>query len=442
MARYEAREVDANVQMQRIALQCREEAATLKRTNEALAKRCQVLEKQLEVARTLPVHASAAAGCLPPVHEQTGQRSRSSSLDSPRPSTSVATPTPTTVFPSLAHQPSMVSEDEPTFDCGFCTEQNLCVCRGKAKLELDAETMDEELAPMTVPLIRPSAPAVPLRPPAPAFALRPPAPAVPLPRPSPPEARLWPTVASTASPAARRKIWNTWAAPVRPSLASVSRARTRPWTATEAEQPSPRPTRAAAVCTGDQRTCGACNQDPSLAQFCSEVTRNVRVPTSDQPRGPSPEPSPTASTPERESVPQAFTRLRNHPNFTQWNDDRRLQMLAEVVSRDTQPKAGHASPDLGASGGSPMARPASATSPPAVRSARRAAPDDDTLYRKRARYDDRVYVRTNAVSDALALLDHTGTEDDEVPGTYTARPCPCPWVTPSSRLPWPRGQAG
>ena len=49
VTQYREREVEANVQMQRIALQCREEAVALRRENEELTRRVAQLEAQLVV---------------------------------------------------------------------------------------------------------------------------------------------------------------------------------------------------------------------------------------------------------------------------------------------------------------------------------------------------------------------------------------------------------
>ena len=76
-------------------------------------------------------------------------------------------------------------------------------------------------------------------------------------------------------------------------------------------------------------------------------------------------------------------------------------MLAEVVSRDSINQGAEATNSV--------------------------RPTPSMPSRKRTRNE--VYVRSSAVSEALAMLDRREDNRD--------RPCPCPWVNSSARLPWP-----
>ena len=73
VAQYQAREIDANVQMQRIALQCREEANALRKSNEELRARYEQMEQQfLAYRRCAEAQATThSTGCQPPLHEKT-----------------------------------------------------------------------------------------------------------------------------------------------------------------------------------------------------------------------------------------------------------------------------------------------------------------------------------------------------------------------------------
>ncbi|KAI3624453.1 hypothetical protein CBS14141_002881 [Malassezia furfur] len=294
VARYEAREIDANVQMQRIALQCREEATMLRQKNEALMARCEQLEQQLKaLATSTPrTDARSPSGCLPPKHEVGASPAR----DAPHfgaspgafavrrpsaPGTGASAPTPTHTLSQLTKTlrdtDSPSDPDEIGFDCGFCRTSRCAT-------------------PTTAPSPRARAP----------------------------------------------------------------------------NAPTP--------CSGDQRMCGACQEDPTLAEFCSAVTRSVQVPTSTQRKTPGPGAaySPTATAPSpgapRESIPQAFTRLRSHPNFGQWKGNGGLQMLADVISRDAKDKDAPPAPGASGSASAPGAPgPADAPdAPPAPENARSA----------------------------------------------------------------------
>lgn len=327
VAQYEAREISANVQMQRLAQQCRDEANELRRKNEALEQRCSDLQQQVTL-----LLQKAPNGCIPPVHE----RSENQTL-APTPTAAPSSP-PSLPSIAAALQPSESSAEELELDCGFCSERTPCVCRGQARLELD------DTPPHADPL--------PLRPSR--------------------TSRLWYTVPATS--------WNNSS----PSDAQPLRVRPRtnrrlPLWATESSKPA---------CTGNPAQCRACNLDPALAEFCSAVSRNVQLPVSIQ-----------REETGCESIPEAFTRLRNHPNFTRWRGG--LDMLAEVVSRDSINQGAEATNSVW--------------------------PTPSMPSRKRTRNE--VYVRSSAVSEALAMLDRREDNRD--------RPCPCPWVNSSARLPWP-----
>ena len=72
VAQFEAREMQANVQLQRIAQQYRQEADYLRQSQQELLTRCARLERDLStcqrrMASMAPTHAS---GCRPPPHER------------------------------------------------------------------------------------------------------------------------------------------------------------------------------------------------------------------------------------------------------------------------------------------------------------------------------------------------------------------------------------
>lgn len=375
VAQFEAREIDANVQMQRIALQYRQEADYLRQTNEELRLRCEALERDLSAYKhriaSITTHPS---GCLPPPHEQTID---ADSRNKPRPTPSAETK----VVPlRRKHEPSPpltslseVVEPDLDFNCGFCTDDTVCVCRGKARLELDEAHSGTSLPAQTASL---------------------------------PKARLWYT--TTAPQPSEPSVAATCVRlPSRPHQI-CTRQKPRLWPVTS-ESRTPR-------CTGDQRTCQACQSDPTLAQFCTAVSRSFRLPVSMQR---------DEKTVPMESVPHAFTRLRNHPNFSAWRGG--LDMLAEVVARYPIPEPLLASPP-------PEALTASSPSPAATHSQEPALPPASPLNptnpytpQKRLKMHG-MMVRSEAVAEALAMLnkpDHT-------------RACPCPWAQLTSRMPWPR----
>ena len=345
VAQFEAREIHANVQLQRIAQQYREEADYLRQSQHELLTRCESLERDLSTCqRRMASIATHASGCRPPPHEQRPGAEAPNAM-SPIPlAAAKLVPLRRKREPSPPlTSPSEVEERSLDVDCGFCTDDTVCVCRGQARLDLDPVDACASW-------------------PAPAATLR--------------KTRLWYT--TTASPPTEPSVT---APSVR--LPSRSRPRQRLWPVTN--------DLGALRCTGDQRTCEACQSDPALAQFCTAVSRRCRLPVSMQRDD---------KAVSRESVPHAFTRLRHHPNFSAWRGG--LDMLAEVVARDPI----HELPP-------PPPPPVRATHSPARRQRLEA---------------HSILVRSDAVSEALDMLNRPDRP----------RACPCPWAPRPSRMPWPR----
>ena len=338
VAQFEAREMQANVQLQRLAQQYRKEADYLRQSQQELLTRCERLERDLSTCqrRMASMARTHASGCRPPPHEQ---RQGAEPLESMPPVPLKAVQLvplrrkrePSPPMTSL----SEVDERSLDVDCGFCTDDTVCVCRGQARLDLDPVDAGASWPDPTSPL---------------------------------PKTRLWHT--TTAPPPAAP---SATAPSVR--LPSRPRPRQRLWPVTNDVR--------ALRCTGDQRTCQACQSDPALAQFCTAVSRRCRLPVSMQRDD---------KAVSRESVPHAFTRLRRHPNFSAWRGG--LDMLADVVARD------------------PMLA-SSAASPPVPAARQRVEAHS-------------IMVRSDAVSEALAMLNRPDRP----------RACPCPWAP--SRMPWPR----
>ena len=330
--------MQANVQLQRLAQQYRKEADYLRQSQQELLTRCERLERDLSTCqrRMASMARTHASGCRPPPHEQ---RQGAEPLESMPPVPLKAAQLvplrrkrePSPPMTSL----SEVDERSLDVDCGFCTDDTVCVCRGQARLDLDPVDAGASW-------------------PAPTPALR--------------KTRLWHT--TTAPPPAAP---SATAPSVR--LPSRPRPRQRLWPVTNDVR--------ALRCTGDQRTCQACQSDPALAQFCTAVSRRCRLPVSMQRDD---------KAVSRESVPHAFTRLRRHPNFSAWRGG--LDMLADVVARD------------------PML--ASCVASPPVPAARQRVEAHSIM------------VRSDAVSEALDMLNRPDRP----------RACPCPWAP--SRMPWPR----
>lgn len=390
VAQFEAREIEANVQLQRLAWKCREEAEALQDQNVKLAARCEQLEHQVSVlqlqlqARTprdrpsSPQREDSAAPDAAPM----AQRSTAASPPDSAPSTQApawTAPAASSAAPvAPLPAPTLVDDDDddgPQWDdasCGFCTDASVCVCRGEARLDMDSacDTPPTPSAP-NAPNAPSAAPNAPSAAHAPPNAARLPA------LPAKPKARLWAwslaepaRVAATRPSAMPYALRRPRALPTRPRLWSVTSVRTPSSPDAAASPPE---------CTGDPRHCRACQSDSALQAFCGAVSRAA----ADRQHG-------TPSDGARESVPDAFSRLRTHPNFAEWRGG--LDMLADVVARDSV----------------------------ATQQA------DEDRARKRAR--TQVMVRTDAVSQALAMLD---TRGDQVA-------CPCPWARTPARQPWPR----
>ena len=368
VAQFEAREIHANVQLQRIAQKYREEADYLRQSQHELLTRCESLERDLSTCqRRMASIATHASGCRPPPHEQRPGAEAPNAM-SPIPLAAaklVPLRRKREPSPPLA-PPSEVEERSLDVDCGFCTDDTVCVCRGQARLDLDPVDACASW-------------------PAPAATLR--------------KTRLWYT--TTASPPTEPSVT---APSVR--LPSRSRPRQRLWPVTN--------DLGALRCTGDQRTCEACQSDPALAQFCTAVSRRCRLPVSMQRDD---------KAVSRESVPHAFTRLRHHPNFSAWRGG--LDMLAEVVARDPILASSVASPPLetlATSSAMPAARhELPPPPPPPVRATHSPA-------RRQRLEAHSILVRSDAVSEALDMLNRPDRP----------RACPCPWAPRPSRMPWPR----
>ena len=368
VAQFEAREIHANVQLQRIAQQYREEADYLRQSQHELLTRCESLERDLSTCqRRMASIATHASGCRPPPHEQRPGAEAPNAM-SPIPlAAAKLVPLRRKREPSPPlTSPSEVEERSLDVDCGFCTDDTVCVCRGQARLDLDPVDACASW-------------------PAPAATLR--------------KTRLWYT--TTASPPTEPSVT---APSVR--LPSRSRPRQRLWPVTN--------DLGALRCTGDQRTCEACQSDPALAQFCTAVSRRCRLPVSMQRDD---------KAVSRESVPHAFTRLRHHPNFSAWRGG--LDMLAAVVARDPILASSVASPPLetlATSSAMPAARhELPPPPPPPVRATHSPA-------RRQRLEAHSILVRSDAVSEALDMLNKPDRP----------RACPCPWAPRPSRMPWPR----
>lgn len=371
VAQFEARKIHANVQLQRIAQQYREEADYLRQSQHELLTRCESLERDLSTCqRRMASIATHASGCRPPPHEQRPGAEAPNAM-SPIPlAAAKLVPLRRKREPSPPlTSPSEVEERSLDVDCGFCTDDTVCVCRGQARLDLDPVDASASW-------------------PAPAPTLR--------------KTRLWYT--TTASPPTEPSVT---APSVR--LPSRSRPRQRLWPVTN--------DLGALRCTGDQGTCEACQSDPALAQFCTAVSRRCRLPVSMQRDD---------KAVSRESVPHAFTRLRHHLNFSAWRGG--LDMLAAVVARDPILASSVASPPLetlATSSAMPAARHELPPPPlPPVRATHSPA-------RRQRLEAHSILVRSDAVSEALDMLNKPD-RPRACPCPWAPRPSRMPWPRPSS----------
>ena len=408
VAQYKANEVQANVQLQRIALQSREEANKLREENARLTARIAQLEREhAECERRIAEAAKTSPGCRPPSHERDMRTpvrpSKTDGASAPEraplkqsPSSHDTTPTPTS--------------DELVGDCGFCPDEQLCVCRGRAKLEVE-ESSAQQSSLLPRPTRRPSAP-------------------------------LWHvTSAETATP------------PVATGAASLplrdrQRPRSKLWPVSPATSPATpgntfmrSPRRPVALpCSGNPGNCLACGTDPDLAAFCSAVARSRHAPRR-----------------AGDSVPRAFERIRSHPNYGQWQGG--LDLLASVVARS--PPGEHREQEAP---GAPRAKRTCAeqASKKIHSPAKKTRCEDAGADGEDAKAGGEAPGRAGgedasaegdgdeAVDKALALLDRPdstkeraeahGKAENTAPGEANgnANPCPCPWYRSSSRMPWPR----
>ncbi|WFD31718.1 hypothetical protein MSPP1_002757 [Malassezia sp. CBS 17886] len=405
VARFEAREIEGNVQMQRLAQQYRADAEALRAENARLSARCTELETTAanrgradadgcvdtgEPMRAAGVRrASDASQTHKPLTPLATSRDRGFGCRAPQHETFTNPPPKRETHPSTPVSPpppTPSDDDDLSLDCGFCPDPEICVCRGKARLQWDDDAV---MAPLPIPRLG-AANGTP---------------------------HLWPT-RTAETPAAvalhvrrapgKRRLWET--------VSSAGAARdAAPATGAPRDATAP-----AAPCSGDPSNCTACGTDPALAAFCTEIVRKAPQQQNAAPT--------TATGQVCESIPQAFTRIRRHPNFAQFSGG--LTLLADIVSRDADTDG-------------------EATPPP----------------RKRAR-NTTFSVRSTSVSEALALLDERGRPTGRAaspagtlvaassaapsvtaspgagtsasPSGPTPKPCPCPWFNTPSRLPWPR----
>ncbi|WFD20139.1 hypothetical protein MCAP1_002383 [Malassezia caprae] len=280
VAQFEAREVEANVQMQHLALQYRQEAEALRAENTRLTQQCRELAQQLQALQHTKGQSEDRAA------------PQSSGSCSPVKLRSVP-PSPAAVPATLPlpRPPAEEEDDELDIDCIFCPGKSQCVCRGHASLPMD----DASPAPAT-----PSAVALPARTLAQKRLWYTVEPANQIPRARPP-----PSASSTTS-----------SPPLRPGYVRIRRRAHHPVAHLWKTRPATR------ACTGDPATCSACQSDPQLQQFCHTVSRTAQRPV-----------SAARESSACESVPAAFQRLQSHHNFPKSRDG--LDMLAEVVARDS-----------------------------------------------------------------------------------------------------------
>lgn len=252
VAQYKEREIEANVQMQRIALQCREEALALRRENEELTRRVGQLEAQLVACKARTSEGASKAAAAQQPHAAAATQPPAPPAPHAAPSRPPAAPQPPSPQPPTPHaptphaptpQPPTPLSPDDEIDCGFCTSADNCACRGRLSLGFDE-------AP-----------------------LEPPRGAVPLRR---------------AAPRTRARLWST-SAPQMP-LRRQAHARPKLWATTA---PAER-----VQCTGSPLTCRACGGDPDLQRFCSAIARHAG-----------------RHELGSESIPAAFTRIRSHPNY-------------------------------------------------------------------------------------------------------------------------------
>lgn len=297
VAQFEAREVEANIQMQHIALQYRQEAEALRADNARLTQQCRELVQQVQVLQHT-VKNQSDEGSTP----HTRKAPQSSRSCSPAKRVSMSPSPPRAPVPAALPFPRPLADDEEDvldIDCIFCPGKSQCVCRGHALLPVD------DASPT---LGTSSAVALPVR--------------------STTQKRLWYTVDSTGqiprlSPPAPAS--SSHKSPSHPGYVRIRRRThnsAKPFTHLWMTRPATR------SCTGDPQTCDACQSDPQLQEFCRSVSQHPV--------------SAARGTQAHESVPAAFQRLQRHPNFPKSRAG--LDILAEVVSHDSVGDAPRAGP--------------------------------------------------------------------------------------------------
>lgn len=276
-------------------------------------------------------------------------------------------------------------------DCGFCTESSPCVCAGEAELNLE-ENMEVDLSTSSTSssnLIRErTTTAISVNSllgpdsstPLPAYAIR------KLIKPSSlngerkSKPKLWEiheASSSTSSPNVQKKpkLWSI----VPASFSNLNSKQISPSIQNQQTQKPNGFSLSSLPCSGDPSTCSACSQDPDLAIFCEAINGNLNgslkepavfnvgnsvkinirrkeegkvaensnnsklwssspsKSTSTLQQKPSftlPPPS-TIHSHRKETIPEAWEKIRSHPKFNQW--DGGLSLLAEVVSGRSSP---------------------------------------------------------------------------------------------------------
>jgi hypothetical protein len=358
VAAYEAAGVEAATELQRVARRMKEENAALRSENAALRLRCEKLDKAAAAGRCVE-----GQGCKRPLHEQPAPAQ-------PAPPTATTAVGPSVRLPRQPRPPPPAAGlnmhphaplSPPSAlalhidrDCGICTQDTLCLCRGEV---LDLTGSPERHSPerhsrSSVLAIKQEEDAAEQLP-----ALR----LESLLAPAAPAALL-----ARRAPSGKARLWSV----VPPPSPHRTAGAKQPLWPLHASSPGPRFTLAAgapaaAVCSGDPSSCGACGADPALAAFCEAVSRGAgqdaagatyldagnAVPLrqrrvqpakrsvwyTEPPTRPAAPPAPSprsAAAPQQASIPEAWRMLRSHPSFPAFEASSTggLTLLADVVS--------------------------------------------------------------------------------------------------------------